>query len=80
MLKKEVLCKSLIFRNATMSLKKGIPFLSPELPLSSSGLLSYPQSYIILFFIFNFKFKYDEYDILLKQLIHFCFNICLKGY
>ena len=45
-----------------------------------SGLLSYPQSYIILFFIFNFKFKYDEYDILLKQLIHFCFNICLKGY
>lgn len=49
MLKKEVLCKSLIFHNATMSLKKGIPFLSPELPLASSGLLSYPQSYIILF-------------------------------
>ena len=24
--------------------------------------------------------KYDEYDILLKQLIHLCYNICLESY
>lgn len=42
--------------------------------------MSYPQSYIIFLFIFNFKFKYDEYNILLKQFIHLCYNICSGSY
>lgn len=35
--------------------------------------------YYILF-IFNLKLKYNEYNILLKQLIHFRYNICLLDY
>ena len=30
--------------------------------------------------IFNFKNKYDEYDRLLKWLIHFCYNLWLLTY
>ena len=41
---------------------------------------SYPQSYIIFLLIFNFKSKYDEYNILLKQLIQLCYNTCPVRY
>ena len=36
--------------------------------------------YIIFLLIFNFKNKYDEYNRLLKWLIHFCYNLWLLTY
>ena len=42
---------------------------------------SYPQSYYYLsYFILYFKSKYDEYNILLKQLIQLCYNTCPVRY
>lgn len=35
---------------------------------------------IIILFILYFKFKYDEYNILLKQLIQLCYNTCPVRY
>lgn len=49
-------------------------------PPSITPTQSYPQSYIILLLILNLKIKYDVYDILLKQLIHFRYNTCVGSY
>lgn len=35
---------------------------------------------IIILFILYFKSKYDEYNILLKQLIQLCYNTCPVRY
>lgn len=60
--------------------KKVFRFYSRNSPLLLPASLVIHNPILYYSYIFNFKFKYDEYDILLKQLIHFCFNICLKGY
>ena len=54
--------------------------LPADIPLKH--LRSFPKlSTIILFlFILYFKFKYDEYNILLKQLIQLCYNTCPVRY
>lgn len=41
---------------------------------------SYPNHIIIILFILYFKSKYDEYNILLKQLIQLCYNTCPVRY
>ena len=35
---------------------------------------------LLLSYLFLFKFKYDEYNILLKQLIQLCYNTCPVRY
>lgn len=55
--------------------------LPADIPLKH--LRSFPKlSTIILLlsFILYFKFKYDEYNILLKQLIQLCYNTCPVRY
>lgn len=56
--------------------------LPADIPLKH--LRSFPKlSTIILllsYLFFYFKFKYDEYNILLKQLIQLCYNTCPVRY
>ena len=56
--------------------------LPADIPLKH--LCSFPQvihnHIIIILFILYFKFKYDEYNILLKQLIQLCYNTCPVRY
>ena len=54
--------------------------LPADIPLKH--LRSFPKlsTIILLLFILYFKFKYDEYNILLKQLIQLCYNTCPVRY
>ena len=51
---------------------------SPQTPAFFSQVIH--NHIIIILFILYFKFKYDEYNILLKQLIQLCYNTCPVRY
>lgn len=60
-------------KNLLTSLKDFRPY-SPQTPAFFSQVIH--NHIIIILFILYFKFKYDEYNILLKQLIQLCYNTC----
>ena len=51
---------------------------SPQTPAFFSQVIH--NHIIIILFILYFKSKYDEYNILLKQLIQLCYNTCPVRY
>ncbi len=55
-----------------------LPTDIPQTPAFFSQVIH--NHIIIILFILYFKSKYDEYNILLKQLIQLCYNTCPVRY